>query len=234
MTRREFLFYGSIATGSAIATAICRRLWSPPQSENSILKKLESIEKERTEQHQRAANLLFKVYEKYINVDTDSDFYNYAYGLIEASQFSSYKEDTYGVVFPWVIQNPLPTPGLPNEIGLAVNYPEEQKIGGNLYARAQSDQNVTTAYKPFIALYVGRDLKVLKNRDSYQNMQPLNEEDFAHIWPHVFRDPPPSYQIRYREYTKGNLEALSEHNIRNGEFITYSILSNGFVRVFVE
>lgn len=231
MTRREFLIYGSIFIGSAVSTAVYKLL-SPTSS--PISEQLEKEDREWYEKHKRAANLLFEAYAKYINVDTDRDFYNYARGLIEAGQFSSYKEDTYGIVFPWVVTNQLQTPGLPNEIGLAINYPEEQKIGGNLYARAQSDQNVTTTYKPFIALYVGRDLKVFKNQDSYKNMQPLNEEGFARMWPHIFKDPPPTYQMRHREYTKGNLEAFSEHNPRNGEFVTYSIFSNGFVRVFVE
>lgn len=232
MTRKEFLINGIILMGSAAVGASVSRLLSP--TSDPLSERFEREDRERYEKHKRAANLLFGAYEKYINVDTDRDFYNYARGLVEAGQFSSYKEDVYGIVFPFVVHNPFDTPGLPNEIGLAINYPEEQKIGGNLYARAQSDQNVTTAYKPFIALYVGSDLKVLKNRDSYKNMQPLNEEDFAYIWPHIFRDPPPTYDVRERKYTRGNLEAVSENNIRDGKNVTYSILSDGFVRVFVK
>lgn len=208
------------------------RLLSPTSS--PVSEQLEKEDREWYEKHKRAANLLFTAYEQYINVDTDRAFYNYARGLIEAGQFSSYKEDIYGTVFPWVIRNPLQTPGLPNQIGLAINYPEERRIGGSLYIHAQSDQNVTTVYRPFVALYVSRDLKVLKNQDSYKNMQPLTEEDFANIWPHIFREPPPTYQIRERQYTKGGLETFSEHNSRNGESITYGIFSDGYVRVFVE
>ena len=232
MTRREFLIYGSITVGSAVATTVVNRLFSP--TPDSISERLAAKEKEWHEKHKRAANLLFGAYEEYINVDTARDFYNYARGLVEAGQFSSYKEDVYGLVNPWVIDNPMRTPGLPNEIAIVVNYPEGREIGGSLYVRALSDQNVTTAQRPFVALYIDQGSKVIRRAEDYKNMQPLNEQDFARIWPLIFRDAPPTYATREAKYTRGHLEAFSEHNPRNGESVNYSIFSNGWVRAFVK
>lgn len=235
MIRKEFLIgiFVSSLVGTAVGTTI-HKLLSPTSS--PILEQLDREDREQYEKHKRATNLLFATYEKYINVDTDRDFYNYASGLIEAGQFSSYKDGTHGIVFPWVIDNPIRTPVLPNEIGLAINYPENQKYSlPNLYVDAHSDQDVTIAQKSFIALFVGRDLKMIRDVDSFENEQPpFNEEDFVHIWPHIFRDPPGTYEIREKQYTRGNLEAISEHNVRNGELVTYSIFSDGWVRVIIE
>lgn len=232
MTRKELLFtLELIGIGAAGGYLLANT--SNSDQRISVEEKLARLEKERYEQHKRVANLMFNLYQEYINVNADPEFYSYAVELIREGQFSPYKEDIYGIVFPWVTYNDLQTPGFPNRIGLVINYPETQKFGGIFSGHAQSDQDVTLVYKPFISLYIQRDLKIVRDEQDYQKMQPFNERDFAAIWPNIFRDPPPSYNVRDIKYTKGNLEAISENNLRNGKNVTYSIFSNGMVRVFI-